>query len=901
MPLTKRMIMTVARISRLTIMLIIGICIITLGVSLSQIDLQTVEVNDQAELKEPMTGARASLGFLGDVRTYPNDRMPALGFAQAFEEARLMEINQKEKGKANTVWETLGPVNIGGRTLALAINPDHPDTMFAGSASGGLWKTTVGGVGLNAWEYVSTGFPVLGVGAISIDPQAPEVMFIGTGESYGTDVNMPGIGPVRTTRGSYGIGILKSTDGGDTWEQSLDWTVDQRRSVQKIQVNPLRSNSVWAATSEGTFRSYDGGDTWELIHEVVMATDVIINPADTNIVFTANGGMASLGHGIYRTQDGGASFEKMDLVSGGGPATFMGKAVLDISQSDPNIIMASIGNSDGSIGAVPEGTNRTWLVRSLDGGDTWTTQFSNDNAYAVFQGWYSHAIAIDPTNPQIVWAVGQPQAIYRSTFGGIGFVANAPVSTSPPGQDDPTNLYPYLGFWADSHDIIFHPTNPDIFYVANDGGIFRNTDGGTITNGTITMENLNSGYQTTQFYNGVSNSDTNPDLLLGGLQDNNSVIYEGSTNWRRGWAGDGGWTALNQEDNNIAYLSAQFGQATISNDLFTSSQFGDASFRPAFDIFPTSEANFITPMIISPANNQLLWMGGERIYKTTDNVNWTITNNGNALDGNAMSAMAASHQDEDVVYATSSPKVTRSNVYRTNNGGDSWINITGSLPDRFPTDISVDPNNDDIAYITFGGFGSSHVYKTTDAGANWIDIGIGLPDIPTWAVTVDPDFPDHIYVGNELGVFQSLDGGSTWENINGNLPDATFAFDLVISTSNRKLRVATHGNGVYQTDLTTVVSTDEDPSTPEAFTLEQNFPNPFNPSTTIRYNLRESGQVRLEVFDVNGRQVATLVDGNQASGAHSVVFDARGLASGTYIYRLQLGAQVLTRKMTLIK
>lgn len=853
------------------------------------------------ELVEPATGARLSLGYLGDVRAYPNRQVPALGFAQAFEESQLMESRQKRKGKASTVWETLGPVNVGGRTLALAINPIHPDTMFAGSASGGLWKSTTAGVGLNAWEYVSTGFPVLGVSAIAMDPQNPEVMFIGTGEDYGTDVNMPGIGPVRTTRGSYGIGILKSTDGGDTWTKSLDWTLDQRRSVQKIQVNPLRSNTIWAATSEGTYRSYDGGDTWTLVHNVRIATDIIINPADTNTVFTANGGMGSLGHGIYRTQNGGASFEKMDLVSGGGPATFLGKAVLDISQSNPNIIMASIGNADGTIGATAEGANRTWLMRSLNGGNTWSVQYSNDNAYAVFQGWYSHAIGIDPRNAQIVWAVGQPQVVYRSVLGGVGLASFVPVSTTPAGPNDPAQSYPFLPFWADSHDIIFHPTNPDIVYIINDGGIFRNTDGGTNNGGTIVFENCNSGYQTTQFYNGVSNSDTNPNLMLGGLQDNNSVIYEGDLNWRRAWAGDGAWTALNQQDNNIAYLSAQFGQARISNDLFTSNRFGDATFRPGFDIFPTNEANFITPFVISPADNQTLYMGGERIYKTIDNVNWTITNGGNPLDGNNMSAMAASHQSADVVYATSSPKTTRPNVYRTTNGGNSWDNITGTLPDRFPTDISVDPNNHDIAYITFGGFGTSHVFKTINGGTSWTDIGVGLPDIPTWAVAVDPDFPNHLYVGNELGVYQSLDGGQSWENINGNLPDALFAFDLIISRSNRKLRVASHGSGVYQTDLTEVVSTEPESNVPGAFELEQNFPNPFNPSTNIRYTLNQTNSVRLDVFDINGRLITTLVDGQKGSGTHNAVFDASQLSSGTYIYRLQVGNNIQTRKMTLIK
>lgn len=871
------------------------LALFTVSVLLISVSLKNPSSVYPIPFNGPETGAKLSLGYLGDVRTYPNERLPETGFYQAFDKSKQML--KPIKSKQARIWAPMGPINIGGRTLALAIHPENPDTIFAGSASGGLWKSTTGGAGSDAWEYIRTGFPVLGVAAIAIDPQNPDIMFIGTGESYGTDVNMPGIGPVRTTRGSYGIGILKSTDGGLTWEKSLDWSLNQRRSVQKIQINPHRSESIWAATTEGTYISRDGGQNWNLIHDVDMTTDIVINPSDTSVVFTANGGMGSLGHGIYRTKDSGQSFEKMDLVSGGGPSQFLGKAVLDISASNPNVIMASIGNADGTIGAT-ENAIRTWLMKTTNGGDTWSLEFASNDFYGTFQGWYSHAIAINPLNPQIVWAVGQPQVYYRSTNGGANLGPVNAQPATPPVGNEPFNVYPYLFNWADHHDIIFHPTDPNTIYFINDGGIFRTTDGGS------TIENCNSGYQTVQFYNGVSNSDTNSNLMLGGLQDNNSIIYEGSLNWRRGWAGDGAWTALNQNNNNIAYLSAQFGQAVFSNDLFTESQFGDRSIHPGFDLFPSNETNFITPLILSPADNKTLYMGGEKILKSTNNgVSWDITNNGNALDGNAMSAMVASHQSVDVVYATSSPKATRANVYRTENGGDSWFNITGNLPDRFPTDLAIDPNDDSKIYITFGGFGASHVFKSIDSGANWIDIGTGLPDIPTWAVTVDPDFPDHIYVGNEIGVFQSLDGGTTWENISGNLPDAVFAMELVISKSDRKLRLASHGNGAYEIPLVLAVSNEEVENNPipESFELEQNYPNPFNPSTTIRYTLVKNSDVNLEVYDVNGKQLATLINKYQKAGSYSVIFDAGNLSSGIYFYKIRIGTKSITKKMTLLK
>lgn len=847
---------------------------------------QTPEIEDAL-----FTGAKNSLTYISSARSYPEEDIPPIGFSRAFDELQI----QKRKSTINPVWEAMGPENVGGRTLALAIHPEDPDVLFAGSASGGLWKSTSGGTGLNAWEYVRTGHPVLGVAAIDIDPNNPDVMYIGTGESYGSQENYPGIGPIRTTRGSYGIGILKSEDGGTTWEKSLDWSIDQRRAVQKIQINPLRSETIWAATTVGIYRSQDGGISWKNIHSVPMATDIVINPVDTNIVVVAHGGMGTFNHGIYRTTDGGDTFEKANLLIGGGPFQFLGKAVLAISPSNPDIILASIGNSNGDING-SEDDNKTWLMRSEDAGENWNLVFSDNEFYATFQGWYSHAIAIHPENPDVVWAAGQPFSLYKSTLGGAGLAQVNPTNALNvvPGENEA--VYPYLIGWADHHDIIYHPTMPDTIYFVNDGGIFKTTDGG------VTIENCNSGYQIVQFYNGVSNSNSNPDLFLGGLQDNNSIIYEGNKNWRRAYSGDGSWTALNQENNQIAYLSAQFAQAVGTFDLFTGETGPDFGLRPDFNSFPIQESNFIAPFVLSPADNATIYMGGEKIYKTTNNgQTWTVTNDGFKLDGNAMSVMAASEQSAEVVYAASSPKAVRPHVYKTSNGGDTWRQITQDLPDRFPTDMAVDPNNDAIAYITFGGFGTSHVYKTVDGGDSWQDIGIGLPDVPTWSVTVDPENRFHVFVGNELGVYQSLDGGQSWANINGNLPDAVFAMDLVISRSNRKLRLATHGNGAYEIDLAQLSSTDENGNIIEGFRLEQNYPNPFNPGTTIQYQVDASSEILLQVFDIQGRLVETLEQGVKAPGLYQVQFDGSNLASGTYLYRLSIGDQVLSKKMQLVK
>jgi len=841
------------------------------------------------------TGAKNSLGYIQSVRTYPFDDIPKKGLSESFSELQI----RKNKRSKIFQWESIGPTNIGGRTLALAIHPENPDILFVGSASGGLWKSTTGGSGLNAWEYVPTGHQVLGVAAIDIDTNDPNTMFIGTGEAYGSSENYPGIGPIRTTRGSYGIGILKTTDGGLSWIKSLDWSLNQKRSIQKIQINPLRSESIWAATTDGVYKSTDGGSSWSNIHSVTMATDIIINPLDTNMVFVAHGGMGSEGHGIYRTTDGGDTFSKANLLIGGGPSEYKGKAVLSMSSEKPNILYASIGNSDGSLNYEDEDI-KTWVMKTEDFGESWNLVFSSNDIYARVQGWYAHAIAVHPSNENIVWAAGQPFSLYKSTNGGIDFLEADMANTAGTTDDRENDVFPYLSDWADHHDIIFHPTMHDTIYFINDGGIFKTTDGG------VTIENCNSGYQTVQFYNGVSNSNTNKNLFLGGLQDNSSIIYEGNLNWRREWGGDGAWTALNQDDNNIAYLSAQFGQAVVSYDLFNGGQLYWAMPRgtdeQGNEIFPRNEANFITPYILSPADNQTMYMGGERIYKYNAlSQNWTTTNNGYRLDGNAMSALAGSEQDPNVVYAASSPKLQRPHIYRTANGGNTWRQITQDLPDRFPTDLAVDPNNDLIAYVTFGGFETSHVFRTEDGGESWQDIGKNLPDIPTWSITVNPNNSSHLFVGNEIGVYQSIDSGKNWQNINGNLPDAVFAIDLIVSRSNSKLRLATHGNGAYEIDISQLTNIEDVDDTIKGFELLQNYPNPFNPSTSISYILQKDSFVTLEIFNSLGQRVEQLVSTQQSAGKYVIKFDGSNMSSGTYFYKLTTPSFSETKKMSLIK
>jgi len=343
-----------------------------------------------------------SLDFMNAQRAYPDMVIPKAGFFSGYEDSK-MRLNKGERHlNPLDTWQSIGPDNQGGRTLSIAVDPQNPDVIYAGSASGGLWRMTFSSQNNYSWEYIDTGFPVLGVNSIAIDPRDTDVLYIGTGEVYGYQNSDGGLFD-RITRGSYGIGLLKSTDRGVTWTKSIDWTLDQRRGILALELNPLNPDIVFAGTTEGTFKSVDAGQTWELIHSELMAVDVAINPADTNIVYISCGNLSTPGVGIYRSMDSGATWTKL---TNGLPSGWSGKTMLDIYKSSPNILYADIANTFETIG----------LYRSEDNGDTWQQVMGTIVDYATFQGWYAHYVRVDPVDAD------------RLLIGGVNFFVSGKKS-----------------------------------------------------------------------------------------------------------------------------------------------------------------------------------------------------------------------------------------------------------------------------------------------------------------------------------------------------------------------------------------------------------------------------------------------------------------------------------------
>ncbi len=821
----------------------------------------------ETEFGENVSGAYEALTFFGEARAYPEKSLPPEGFNAAWESAQRMD-EATAVNRDTDPWETMGPHNRGGRTLNLAFNPQNPSTLYAGSASGGLWRSYTAGIGIDAWERVETGHPVLGVSMIEFVPGDSTQMFIGTGEVYNAVAAGTGAA-YRNTRGSYGIGILRSQDGGETWTKSLDFSYDQNKGVWDIEIAPSDHNIIYAGTTDGVYKSTDGGDNWNLVLDVVMANDIAVHPSDADLVVVGCGNFGSQGFGIYRTTNGGGQWNK---ISSGLPSSYLGKIQLAVAPSSPDIIYASIGNGFSSA----EGAS--WLCRSENFGQTWSIQTQTD--YSKWQGWFSHDVIVNPIFPDQLIVIGidvwkslnAGQSLTQVSTGGVGFV-NPPIE-GPDGN--PTFVH------SDCHDVIYDPTNPSIIYVASDGGIHRSTDGGQ------TFSSCNGRYQTAQFYNGFSNSAQNTDLCMGGLQDNGTIRWNGESTavtWTRVNGGDGSWSAINQQDDNFQYVSSQNLNVRMSTNGAGFASAGIPS------VWPTA---FIAPFVVAPSDGSVVYAGSSVIAKSTDfgqTGTWTTTNNGNQLDGNPALSMSMSSTNTDVVYVATAPYFGNpAGVFVTTNGGQNWVDITSNLPDRFPMDLQVDPSDDAVAYITYSGFGTGHVYRTTNYGDSWDDITNGLPDVPTNAVEVDPLFPDHIYVGNDIGLFVSTDSGENWETYHDGLPEAVMVFDLKISAANRKLRAATHGIGAFQRDLL------GDPSTNTAELESANaelglhlYPNPVSTDLNISFRLSANNNVDIQLLDSQGRVVESISEYNLAVGEHRKTVDVSNLAAGIYYCKINMG------------
>jgi hypothetical protein len=702
-------------------------------------------------------------------------------------------------------WAPLGPGNIGGRIRSLVIHPTTPATMWAAAVDGGVWKTTNGGA---TWRPTGDFLPNLAMSSLAISPTDPNTLYAGSGEGFFNG------DAVR------GAGIFKTTNGGTSWTQLAATDTADFYAVNHVVVSTGDSNRVYAATGTGVWRSLDGGDTWEQVLDPGLSggsgcTDLALRTDRPNdVLFAACGNFeqASVWRSENAEEDGGWTVVQSEAGQG--------RTSLAIAPSNQNIVYAlasSIESGDYFLGLLA-------VLRSDDGGDTWAAtvrnssvdrvstlllsnpvvaslvqcNFASQNQF-INQGWYDNVIAVDPVDPNRVYVGGID--VFVSTNGGAKF---QPISFW--WADSPHE--PSLSH-ADHHDLVFAPgyngtTNKTLF-LTNDGGVFktlnaRATPAATVcdpTKSQFTFTNLNHGLEATQFYSGAVYP--NGASYFGGAQDNGTV--RGTTaGGRNGWTsilgGDGGDVAQDPNHQNVLY--GEFTDLSIQK-----STNGGKTFAAATKGIVDQGFIFIAPFIMDTSNAQRLWTGGYRIWRTTNAAaSWVPASKPVGGKGNAVSALAVAPGNPNAVLAGfTKGKIVRNAAALSANGTTAWLAATPRS--GYVSSVTFDPLDAHVAYATYATFGGgAHVWKSIDAGATWTPLdGSGahpLPDLPVDVLRVDPANTAHLFLGTDLGVFVSIDGGDTWAVEATGFPNVVT--EALVVQGNR-LFAFTHGRGVWTTAI----------------------------------------------------------------------------------------------------
>ncbi len=795
--------------------------------------------------KESECAAQDALEYTTMAASYPNNTLPANAYASAIEWYKAQQINGVQKTSNSTVWKSMGPTNMGGRTVGIAIDPTDTAVIWLGSASGGLWKSTTGGIGTAAWTFHPLGVPVLGVSSIAINPTNHLEMFAGTGEVYSDSSFSQGIVNIRATRGSYGMGLFKSTDGGNTWTQSINWTYQQNLGIWDVVYNPLKPSTVYVAATNGVWKSTNSGATWNLVLNIPMVMNLVIHDVDTNILLCGVGNYGSTLHGVYRTTNSGGTWTR--ITSGLPAPNNSGRITIAPYSNDNNTMFAHVCDIYNTIG----------IYVSTDAGQTWAQQSATDEA--SYQGWYAKGLLAKPGNPNtlLVGGVG----LFESTDQGLSFFE--------------VDNYP---FHSDVHGIIANPLNPNKIYILTDGGLDRSNDFGN------SYYECTGGYVTTQSYIGsISSTDTT--VLLSGLQDNYTIKYFGSQTWYGVVGGDGCYNAIDHTNDNI-----QFGAYQYLNVYEDFAQ-GNGNF-PTQVLYNTSTANsntnyaaFLAPYLLAYANTQYMYAGGQALQLSTNGgVTFNYKGNNPVNKGAWIMCIANSYTNTDSIYFATAPDSTNIpfKMFFSANQGTTVKDITTGLPDRYPRRIAVNPSNSAEVYIVFSGFGTGHIYKSTNAGTTWTDISISLPDMPFETITVDPLYPKHLFAGCDFGAFYSTDDGATWTSYDTGFPDATEVYDLLVSPSDHYLYAFTFGRGQWKRDLSDIPTSVNDVKV--VTTSAKVYPNPVSTDLNVKIsNFNSSGNYRLSIYNIQGKEVYSqlTIDNSQ------LTIPVSTLANGMYIINIR--------------
>jgi len=567
-----------------------------------------------------------------------------------------------------------------------------------------------------------------------------------------TNIIYAGTGEATYSGASYyGRGLLKSTDGGTTWT-SITSGLPFSTYFSRIKIRPGHSNELLAALGySGLYRSTDSGLNWTLLAGGKV----------DDVLFTFTGDTAfavGSGIGLRRSLDGGATFSSFGSGLGTGTRTHF-----DLCLSSPATMYASV-----------YGSSVVRIYKSINYGANWAELSTSSNFQSLDgQAWYDLYCRVNPHNPN------------KAYVGTIDIFSTTDGTTF----NNLTNGYAGGYVHVDQHYLFFHPTDENTYMVCNDGGIWKTTDNGS------NFTNLNQNLTLTQFYR-IAASPFTPSRILGGTQDNGTQQTYSSLNWAAAYGGDGGEVCFNPHNSNVILGETQNG------GIFRTTN-GGSSWGSATSGINTGEnVTWVAPIIAHPDNSGTFYVARQTIYRSVnDGGSWSSIS-GNVNANSAVRELAISKSNSLIMYATSS-----SQVFLSTDGGVTWTNKTSGLPNKTIKSVNIHPTDENIALITFSGFGTSKVYKTTNMGSSWINIHGNLPDSPVndvFIYTYDSQNPNTYFVATDIGVFLTQDNGTSWVELQNGLPN-TVIVHLDYSPSNQMLRAGTHGRGVYEAFIDLII------------------------------------------------------------------------------------------------
>jgi photosystem II stability/assembly factor-like uncharacterized protein len=718
--------------------------------------------------------------------------------AAAKERAKYADLQEKPKlpptpttlaPASGTQWVSLGPTKDdyikngsttlnqidSGRLNSIVVDPTNASRIFVATAAGGVWRTTDAGA---TWVPITDKLGTLSTGSLAMDPNNANVLYLGLGDSFdGT-----------------GVGLVKSTDGGDTWSAPV--YLGSSTMTPAVIVAPTNSNIVLAGTNGGLFRSTDAGATWATVS---LATGQTGAPYVWSIAWTGGQGFALTleanpsatsgttdGQAWY-SSDNGATWAR---ATGFTKTAGIGRATVASAPSSRSTLYA--------MAAIPNSTATTDLAdffKSTDGGKTWTAlgvtkkRYSGGGSDTVggilnAQGWYNQLVVVHPTNPSIAY-FGGALTMAKTTDGGTSYAKVSDWLAQ--------NNLPYVH--ADFHAGNFDSTGA--FYVGTDGGLFKSTDAGTTWSSA-----LNNGLVTHLAYSVGSTLASTP-AVIGGLQDNGTRLRSGSTTtFNQVIGGDGFGSDINPQNASLMLGSlyyARIQKSTNGGSTWTQSCTGITECGANTAPFYTK----IAPWAGDATGNTLYTFSNTKVYKSTNYAgSWTALGT-TGLPNTQTSPLYLRNIGVAKLSSNILGVVANSGrVFLSNNGGTSWTQAAAPPNNGLSMSyVHFDPTNSNTVYVaSVAPDGTkSHLWKSTDFGASWTAIdGGGFPfGIPVNVIRTDPNSNTTLYAGTHLGVYRSTDGGATWARWATNIPLVSVT-DIYISPDSTLVRLASYGRGFWE-------------------------------------------------------------------------------------------------------